>query len=408
MISIFTLSNGIRVAAERMEHYRSVSMCVWIGTGSVFETDKESGAAHFIEHMLFKGTDKRSAADIAAEIDAVGGSMNAFTAKDCTCFYAKVMGDRLELAADMLADMLCHSKFDSEDIAREKGVVIEEMAMIEDSPEDVANEALCSLYYEGAPLARPILGTKASVSAFSHDSLTAYLRTHYTGENIVISCAGDFDVESLNDLLEAKFAGVFAGSKLACPISVPAGGIRNKKIRKDIEQAHICLGFPGYPTDTREQYPLFLLNNIIGGSMSSRLFQRIREEKGLAYSVYSYPSSYSETGYFTVYAGTGAEQAAVVNEMMMDELSAIKTGGVSDDEFYRAREQLRGSFLLGQESTSGRANAIGKAVLTRGYVFSEEEILAKIDAVSQTDVAAIIDNVLDTGMMSAVTVSKGK
>lgn len=400
------LENGIRVIGEPMPHYRSVSMGVWVDAGSVCENEAEAGASHFIEHMLFKGTERRTAAEIAAEMDAIGGNLNAFTAKECTCFYAKVLDEHLPRAADMLADLLRNSKFDEADIEREKGVVCEEILMTEDSPEDMAHETLCALLYENAPLAKPILGTQESVRSFTRETLMDYMGRHYMPNNIVISCAGHFEREALMDALNRYFAGGGMGERSPRKVSTLSGGHRFRAVEKDIEQVHLCLGFPGFALDEDGQYALFVLNNALGGSMSSRLFQSIREARGLAYSVYSYPSSYTETGYFALYAGTGEGTAEQVTALILEELEKLRKNGLTKEEFIRSKEQLKGSYMLGQESTSARSNAIGKMELLRGRVYSEEEIMQRIERITMDDVQAILPKVLDANAMCASAVGR--
>lgn len=400
------LENGIRVIGEPMPHYRSVSMGVWVDAGSVCENEAEAGASHFIEHMLFKGTERRTAAEIAAEMDAIGGNLNAFTAKECTCFYAKVLDEHLPRAADMLADLLRNSKFDEADIEREKGVVCEEILMTEDSPEDMAHETLCALLYEDTPLAKPILGTQESVRSFTRETLMDYMGRHYMPNNIVISCAGHFEREALMDALNRYFAGGGMGERSPRKVSTLSGGHRFRAVEKDIEQVHLCLGFPGFALDEDGQYALFVLNNALGGSMSSRLFQSIREARGLAYSVYSYPSSYTETGYFALYAGTGEGTAEQVAALILEELEKLRKNGLTKEEFIRSKEQLKGSYMLGQESTSARSNAIGKMELLRSRVYSEEEIMQRIERITMDDVQAILPKVLDANAMCASAVGR--
>lgn len=401
-----TLDNGIRVVSERMEHYRSLSMGVWLDAGSICETAQESGVSHFIEHMLFKGTKSRGAKEIASEMDAVGGNLNAFTAKECTCFYAKVLDEHIDLAAGMLSDILLNSKLSAEDIEREKGVVIEEIHMTQDSPEDVAHETLCTLLYEGTPLEKPILGTKDTVKSFTRQTLTGYMDRLYRTKDIVIACAGSFEREKLITLLNERFAPTPAGGGRERRAGALGPGRRVRCVDKDIEQTHLCFGLPGLSANDERRYALLVLNNALGGSMSSRLFQKIREEKGLAYTIYSYPTAYADTGYFALYAGTGTDVSAQVARMIIDELALIRKEGLTAEEFRRAKDQLRGNYLLGQENTGARSSAIGKAELLLGEVASEEELLSRLNNVSMEDVAAIIPVVLDEGALCASVVGK--
>lgn len=401
-----TLDNGIRVVSERMEHYRSLSMGVWLDAGSICETAQESGVSHFIEHMLFKGTKSRGAKEIASEMDAVGGNLNAFTAKECTCFYAKVLDEHIDLAADMLSDILLNSKLSAEDIEREKGVVVEEIHMTQDSPEDVAHETLCTLLYEGTPLEKPILGTKDTVKSFTRQTLTGYMDRLYRTDDIVIACAGSFERERLISLLNERFASTPTGGGRERRAGALGPGRRVRCVDKDIEQTHLCFGLPGLSANDERRYALLVLNNALGGSMSSRLFQKIREEKGLAYTIYSYPTAYADTGYFALYAGTGTDVSAQVARMIIDELALIRKEGLTEEEFRRAKDQLRGNYLLGQENTGARSSAIGKAELLLGEVASEEELLSRLNNVSMEDVAAIIPIVLDEGALCASVVGK--
>ncbi|MDO5111095.1 MAG: pitrilysin family protein [Clostridia bacterium] len=395
MITKTTLPNGVRVVMQRMPDFRSVSMGVWTQAGSVYETAQEAGISHFIEHMLFKGTQKRTAQDIAAEMDALGGNLNAFTSKECTCFYAKVLGEHIGKSADILADLVHAPKLDAEDIEREKGVVCEEILMTEDTPEDLVHELIAAQVYGDTPLAKPILGTESSVRALSADMLRGYMQRRYVSEKTVIAVAGNLEEKATLELLTPLFGVKDAKDAAPMPKSALHKGRALKAVEKDIEQVHICLGLPGFPSDTPEQYALHALNNVLGGSMSSRLFQSIREQRGLAYSVYSYPSAYSDSGYFTLYAGTGEKQAAQVVALMLDELRRLQKEGVSQTELTRAKEQLKASYIMGQESTSARANAIGKAEIRGGKLRTEEESIALIEGVTMAHVQGIIPIVCD-------------
>ena len=401
-----TLTNGIRTVIEKVPFFHSVSAGIWVKAGSRYETPEENGISHFIEHMLFKGTDNRTAKEIAGEMDGLGGNLNAFTAKECTCYYAKVLDEHLGQAVDILQDLVQYPRLAPEDLSREQGVVCEEILMTEDSPEDVAHETLCALLYENTPLANPILGTQESVRAFTRDALMDYMGRHYMPNNIVISCAGHFERAALLDALNRCFSGGGVGERGVRKVSALTGGRRFRAVEKDIEQVHLCLGFPGFALDEDGQYALFVLNNALGGSMSSRLFQGIREARGLAYSVYSFPSSYTETGYFALYAGTGESTAEQVAALILEELEKLRRNGLTKEEFIRSKEQLKGSYMLGQESTSARNNAIGKMELLRGRVYSEEEIMQRIENISMDDVQAILPRVLDANAMCASAVGR--
>lgn len=390
MVFLRTLGNGIRVIGEVLPQYRSVSVGVWVNTGSVREAAAESGASHFIEHMLFKGTNTRSASQIAGLMDGVGATLNAFTSKECTCFYVKVLDEHLEIGVELLADILMNSVFDPKEIKKEQGVVVEEILMMQDSPEDLAHETLAQIYFQDDPLSQPILGTRESVTAFTRKSLLDYMHRHYGADSIVIACAGNVEEDRLMGLVEQHFGGHSRGTPPAPVENRVLGGQRFAAVEKEAEQVHICIGLPGYAVDTPGQYPLFVLNNALGSGMSSRLFQKIREDRGLAYSVYSYPVSYTNAGCFGLYAGTGEKQAHTVCGLMLDEMEQILKDGLTQEEFERSKRQLKGNYLLGQESTSGRMNALGKSLLLLGRIYSEQERLEQIAAITMDDVAGIL------------------
>lgn len=400
------LPNGIRIVGECMPGFRSVSMGVFIGTGSVYEPGSSVGAAHFIEHMLFKGTLNRSASDIAEQMDAVGGNLNAFTSKECTCFYGRVLGRDLGTLSEILADILENSLLDPDDIEREKGVVTEEILMTEDSPEDLVIDTAASLYYEGDPLERPILGTVESVKAFTREGLREYMSSHYRPGNIVIAAAGSFDRDEFMSVIEKNFTAKDVPGAEKTEFGRHTPKKRIKIIGKDIEQVHIALCLPGFKKDTPESYAALLFSNAFGGSMSSRLFQKIREENGLAYSVYSYPTAYPSSGYMTLYAGTGADNAVKVTGMLLEEMKRAARGGLSKDELSRAKDQLISSFLMSRESTAARSSAIGRAELMGGKHYTEDQIIERINKVSMDDVMSIIPVVTNTDDMSACVVGR--
>ncbi len=408
MIKQHLLPNGIRLIYEKMEHVRSVSMGVWVDTGSVRETLETAGASHLIEHMVFKGTERRDAEQIAIEMDAVGGNINAFTSKENTCFYAKVLDEHLDLVSDVLSDITFHSVFDPEELKKEQGVVLEEILMNEDSPEDLSGEESNMLFFGEEALASPILGTKESVRAFTRESLLAYKNEFYVPNNIVVACAGNFEEQALIDSV-TKWFDLAASSRATTPVLQRfPGGKREKFVEKDVEQVHICLTLPGFARDSEGQYPLAVLSNIIGGSMSSRLFQSIREKLGLAYSVYSYPTSYTGTGTLTLYAGTGEKQAKEVLSRMIEELERVRKEGVTKEELMRCRDQLKGSYLLGMESSGSRMNALGKTLLLQKREYSEQETLRRIECVTMEDIQRILPVCLDLNHASTALVGRVK
>ena len=397
------LSNGLTIIGERLPHFRSVSVGVWIAAGSQYETREENGLSHFLEHMLFKGTEKRSARQIAEVMDAVGGQLNAFTAKECTCFYAKVIDEHTELALDVLSDMVLHSTFDETELNKEKGVVLEEIAMSEDEPEDVCGELIMSAQYGDQPLAWPILGPADNVKSFTRDRLIAYRDRMYRPECSVLAISGNYDWEKLVALAERYFGGWRRGEG-ACPqYVVQPAKPQSLRREKDIEQVHLSIGFPACAIGAPEVYPISIFNSVLGGAMSSRLFQRIREESGMAYSVYSYPSYYTATGMLVIYAGTSRQNAPAVMKMIDREVEQLVKEGITREEFEMTRTQIRGSYVLGLESASARMNALGRRMLLLGETQSEDEMLDKLNAVRWEDVNRIMREVL-TSERSVATV----
>ena len=380
------LSNGLTLIGERLPHFRSVSVGVWIAAGSQYETREENGLSHFLEHMLFKGTEKRTARQIAEVMDAVGGQLNAFTAKECTCYYAKVIDEHTELAMDVLSDMVIHSTFDEKELAKERGVVLEEISMAEDEPEDLVSELIMAAQFGDQPLAWPILGPADNVRAFTRDRLVAYRDRMYRPECAVLAVAGNYDWEKLVALAE-KYFGEWKMGAGACPEYVvrPAEP-QSLRREKDIEQVHISLGYPACKIGAKEVFPISIFNSILGGAMSSRLFQRIREERGMAYSVYSYPSFYTATGMLTIYAGVSPQNTDTVLGLIDEEVKALIKTGVTRDEFEQTRTQIKGGYVLGQESASARMNALGRRMLLLHDTQSEDQMIEKLDAVTYDSV----------------------
>ncbi len=394
------LDNGIRVVYERIPFVRSISIGIWVGTGSRNENSTNNGISHFIEHMLFKGTNKRSAKEIAACIDNLGGQINAFTGKECTCFYTKTLDEHMDIAVDVLADMLFNSKFDKKDIDTEKRVILEEISMYEDSPEDLVHDLLSEAVWNGDPLGYPILGTKECLEDITRDRIIEYMEQMYTPQNIIISAAGNFDENHLIDTLTRYFGGWNRKGTVVTDYNA-VNFIPGKVVKeKDIEQVHLCLGFEGMEHGDKDLYSLLAVNNILGGGMSSRLFQKIREETGLVYSIYSYPSSYKRAGLFTIYAGMNPNHLDIVLELILDEIDILLKKGIDHDELAKSKEQLKGSYMLGLESTSSRMNSIGKSELLLGYIHTPEEILQKIEDVNMESVHNTINRIFDSKRMS--------
>ena len=375
-----TLPNGLRIIGEYIPQFRSVAVGLWIGAGSQYETVAQAGMSHYIEHMVFKGTTSRSARDIAEQMDEVGGHLNAFTSKECTCFYAKVVDEHVRLAMDIISDLCVRPVFDPVDMEKEKGVVLEEIDMAEDTPEDLVHELLMLAHFGDQPVARPILGTAESVTAFTREQVVEYWQRMYRPENAVLAVAGSYKWDDILAMAN-EFLGSWEKASFVMPEfhtdSVAPTFLRRDK---DIEQANICLGFPGLKSGDEMGYELSLFSSVYGGAMSSRLFQKIREDSGLAYSVYSYPNSYTDCGMLSVYAATSPENARTVTAMIMDETARLVEGGLTRDEFVKAREQLKSSYILGQESTSSRMHAAGRRLLLLGGTRTEDEVIARVNA----------------------------
>jgi len=388
------LPNGVRVVSEAIPYVKSVTLGIWVGTGSRSEEEHNHGISHFIEHMVFKGTHKRSAKDIAETVDEVGGQLNAFTDKEHTCYYIKVLDTHLELALDILSDMLLASKFDREDINREREVVLEEVNMYEDTPEELVHDTHLSHIWSGHALGRNILGTIPAIEKFDQKLIHDYYNDFYTPDNIVIAAAGNLTHEKLEELAERYF-GKMAGTKqqvgLVAPIFIPVNTIQ----KKAIEQVHLCLGTKSVPQSSPDIYTIHILNNIVGGGISSRLFQSIREEKGLAYSIYSDQTNYRDCGLFTIYAGTRPSNIAQVMELIWQNIDELKARGITTRELSKTKEQLKGGLLLGLESSSSRMSRIGRMEITLGKHITIDEVVANIDKVSLEDLRQISQGLFD-------------
>jgi len=386
MPQISTLENGVRILTERIPHVRSVSIGVWIAVGSRDESEDVSGISHFIEHILFKGTERRTAKEIAEALDAVGGQLNAFTTKEYTCYHAKVLDEHFPLAVDILTDMLFFSRFNAEDIEREKNVILEEIKMYEDAPDELVHDVLASTLWQGHALARPIIGHVDVVHRLAPDDLRRFYGEHYrSGRRIVVSAAGNIEHDEVLSLLAPVF-GTLAPTAREGGGEAPVGAANVVCRRKETEQVHLCLGTQGLPLDHERIYQLQVLNTILGGGISSRLFQRIREERGLVYSIYSYHSAYRDTGIFGVYAGLSPANVEHVLDLICAEMQSIREHGVTSEELKRSQEQLKGNFLLSLESVNTRMSRLGKYGLYLGRVPSPEEVVARVQAVRLEEV----------------------
>lgn len=393
MCEEFVLSNGLRVVAEYIPHFPSVTVGLWIGAGSMYETPEENGLSHFVEHMLFKGTESRTTRQIAVEMDAIGGQVNAFTAKECTCYYAKVIAEHLPRAMELLSDLLLNAKMDEAEFEKEKSVILEEIAMCEDTPEDLVSDLLAEAYFGDHALSRPILGHHDQIASVTREALMKFRQKHYRPDNTVLAIAGQYDRKELEMLAEKYLGGWQAeGQPQELELFVPQEP-RVIKRKKDIEQVHICLQYPGVAQIDDDLYPMSVMNNLFGGGMSSRLFQRIREEMGAVYSVYSFPSTYTHCGTMTVYAGTSPDMAQKVVNELHEEIHKLVEGGVTDEEFDMAKEQLKVSYVLGLESSSSRMSSIGRSKLLQGHPVDPQEVIRKIEAVTKADVERVIRNI---------------
>ncbi|MBN2984029.1 insulinase family protein [Cohnella algarum] len=388
----YQLKNGLRVMIESIPTSRSVAFGIWVRTGSRNETPDNNGISHFIEHMLFKGTERFSAKEIADRFDGIGGNVNAFTSKEYTCYYAKVLDQHLPIAVDVLSDMFFRSQMADEELAKEKNVILEEISMYEDTPDDTVHDLASRASFGDHPLAYPILGTAELLNAMGPQDLRGYMKDRYRIENTVVSLAGNVN-ESVLELLEKHF-GHFdvRGSDAA----LHAPKFRSDALfhKKKTEQNHLCLTFPGCAIDDPKLYAMILLNNSIGGGMSSRLFQEIREKRGLAYSVYSYHTSYADSGLLTVYAGTAPKQTRDVYDLTMEMLQELRDKGLTEAEVVRGKEQLKGNLILSLESTSSLMNRIGKNELMLGRHFTLDEMLERIDSISMEDVKGMLEKVM--------------
>lgn len=389
MIEQFTLPNGLRVLCEQLPHLRSVSMGVWVKAGSILEREHENGLSHLIEHMAFKGTGRRSAKQIAQEMDAVGGYLNAATSKLCTCYYAKVIDENLPLAADILSDIVRFPAIDPKELDKERNVVLEEISMTDDSPEDVAYDLIASAMFGRQPLGQTILGPRELISGYSREDILAFRARHYSPMNTCVAIAGNFDLNQVKDLMAQRFGDWTGGAGEIFPVNAVNQRPQTLTADKDTEQAHICLGYRGKPLGDADAYPMAVFNSILGGGMSSRLFQRIREESAMAYSVYSAPSAYPHCGDFTIYAAVSPRNVKTVLAQIDEETSLLVREGATQEEFNMAKAQLKGGFILGQESAYNRMNSMGSNMALMNRVITTDETIRRIEAVTPEDVRRV-------------------
>jgi predicted Zn-dependent peptidase len=394
-IEMTTLANGVRVITETMPHVRSVSVGIWVGAGSRREGPEQNGISHFIEHMLFKGTTTRSAEDIARSVDSIGGNLDAFTAKELVCFNTKVLDEHLSKAFDVLADLVLNPMFREEDISKEKGVILEEIKMEADSPDYLVHEIFSANFWKDHPLGKPILGTRETVKRFDRNMIESYYRAVYSPANLIVTAAGNLTHQRMVALVGEHFAGLPANPSAGgenAPATHARIALRNKK---SLEQVHLCLGVPSYPLPHQGRFACYVLNTMLGGGMSSRLFQNIRERQGLAYAVFSELSPYRDTGCLSIYAGTSLESAPKVVASVLKEFRELKQERVNDEELRRAKDHLKGSLMLSLESTSARMSNLARQELYFGRFFSLDELVESIEAVTADDVQRIAQTFFD-------------
>lgn len=407
MFNLYTLDNGLRVVTEYIEHVNSISVGVMVQNGSRNEDKEVNGISHFIEHMFFKGTDKRTAKEIVQQIENVGGQINAYTSKETTCYYIKALNTQVELCLDVLSDMLLHSKFDSEEIEKEKGVVIEEINMSEDSPEDVLDDIHSKAIFGNNTLADPILGTIDRIKSFNRDKIKKYIKTHYTPYNSVISVCGKFNDKELRALIENYFVEWSKDDIYDPKYDCPKLHHESRYSDKQIEQLHINLGLKGLPYADDKAYSLVLLNNVLGGGASSILFQKVREELGLCYNIYSYGQPFLGVGTINIYTGLSKQYADKALSVINRELKAFAKNGISDEKLSINKEKIKASYILGLESTSSRMFANAKSMLLQNRVKTQEDVINKINKISQDDINYVLEKCFKPGIISTAYVGQG-
>lgn len=406
MFNMYTLENGLRVVTEKIEHLNSISVGVMVQNGSRNEKNDINGISHFIEHMFFKGTKKRTSKEIMEEIENVGGQINAFTSKEATCYYVKALNTHLDLSLDILSDILLNSKFDPEEIEKEKGVVIEEINMSQDSPEDVLDDAHSEACFGNSSLGNPILGTADLVRSFTQEKIMKFIKEKYTPYNSVISVCGKFDDKELRELIEKNF-GEWKSETVYKPkyeeIQIQRG---SKYAKKEIEQLHISLGLKGLPYGDEYNYPLVILNNVFGGGASSILFQKVREELGLCYSIGSYLQPFQGVGTVNIYAGLNKNYGEKALEVIDRELSLFVKNGITDRQLEINKEKIKANYILGLESTSSRMFANVKSYLFRNKVKTQEFVIETIDKINKDDIQYVLDKCFGKGLLNAAYVGQ--
>ena len=400
---IKTFDNGLKLVVVEMKGLLSVACGVLVKTGSANESDKENGISHFIEHTMFKGTKTRSAFEISDFVDSIGGQINAYTSKQMTCYYTHTTKEHFGDSMEILSDIFFNSVFDKTELNKEKGVIIEEINMSEDTPEDLCLDLLSESYFGKSGLGQTILGSAKNVRSFDRDAVHKYMDKYYTADNVVIAIAGNVNVKKAEDLAEKYFARNFARAKSAPQAEISTAFPSNLKKTKQIEQTHIGVSMPALSVKDERRDALTIANIILGGGMSSRLFQKIREDLGLCYTVYSYLSCYADTGVLEVYAGVNTESRDLAFQAIIDEVKRFKDG-VTEKEFLRGKEQLKSSLVLGQESVAGQMQLYGRYALLMGKLFDFNARLKNINDIKREDVLAVIDEFFDLEKASTATV----
>lgn len=403
MVSKTILDNGIRVITEEIGHVRSVSIGAWVEGGSRHESGLTNGTAHFIEHMLFKGTERRSAFDIASAIDSVGGVMNAATGKEQTSYYIKIPDYHLRLAVDLLADIFTGSRFDETEIGREKSVILQEIRMVEDTPDDLIHDEFEGMFWKDHPLGLPILGTKEKVAAFGRDDLLSFFQTCYRGNRLVIAAAGRLEHDAFVEQISRSFGSIVVSSA-SRQDTAPQASTGSHVLRKELEQVHLIIGAPAPSALSPERHAGFLLNAVLGGSMSSWLFQEIREKRGLAYAIYSYLTCYMDAGLFGIYVGTGSEKVREVLGLIREGMMRFSSELLTESELLSAKELIKGNYLLGMESTDNRMTGLARNEICFGRQVTPEEVIARIDAVDREAIRSLASGMFRSDALTVAAI----
>lgn len=392
------LENGIPVVMEQLKNFRSFILGIWVKVGSRNETPDKNGISHFLEHMFFKGTKKRTATEISIDIDSLGGELNAFTSRENTAFYVKVLDEYIDKGVELLSDIFLHSQFLEEEIEKEKGVIKEEIKLVEDTPDDYIHDLFSRTIWGDKGLGQPVLGKRETIKGFTRDDLINHVKKYYGTKDTVIACAGNFDPDHVIDLLNHYLGNLRRGSEPEL-FSPPLFNSEIAVYTKDLSEVHICIGVEGLPFASKDRYTLAVLNTIVGAGVSSRLFQEIREKKGYAYSIFSFVSAYIDTGFWAVYAGTGRKKATMVAEMIINEMKHLSET-LTETELKRAKDQLKGNLILGLESTGSRMQSIARQEIYYGRYFSQKEIMKEIDAVTLGQARSLSKKLINDGKMS--------